>query len=106
MTLYIAVDGTDPEALDAADDEFIADTVHQLLHDEVMIQDIETVGIVENLEDEIDGVVISENSLQILADEVDQTLCDLDLDPEHEDTLSEAWDEAHNVLHGNGDSND
>lgn len=105
MTLYVAVDGVDPEVLDAADYELIADTVHQLLHEEVLVQDIETVGIVENFGDEIDGAVISENSLQILADEVDQTLRDLDLSPEYEDTLSETWDEAHSALQDNGDSN-
>jgi hypothetical protein len=99
MTLYIAVDGTDPEALDAADDELIADTVHQLLHEEVLVQDIETVGIVENLESEIEKAVISNKSLQVLADEASQTLDGHDLDPEYHATLSEAWNEAYNALH-------
>lgn len=80
--------------------------VHQLLREEVLVQDIETVGIVKNLGNEIDGAVISENGLQILADEVDRTLCDLDLNPEYEDTLSEAWDEAHSALHDTGENND
>lgn len=106
MTVYIAVDGVDPEALDAADDELIADTVHQLLHEEVLVQDIETVGIVDNLESEIDGTVISENSLQILVDDVNRSLGGPGITSEHRNRLSEAMDEAYSVLHDNGDSDD
>jgi hypothetical protein len=105
MTLYIAVDGADPEALDAADDELIADTVQQLLNDEVVVQDIETVGIVENLEEELDGVAIDEESLQILADGVNQSIDGPGITPEHRNRLSEAVNEAYNALHGNGDGN-
>ena len=106
MTLYIAVDGTDPAALDAADDELIADTVHQLLHNEVLVQDIETVGIVEDLEDEVDSAVIDKESLEVLTNEASQTLGGPDLDPEYHATLSKAWNEAHNALHGNGENDD
>ena len=106
MTVYIAVDGVDPEALDAADDELIADTVHQLLHEKVLVQDIETVGIVDNLESEIDGTVISENSLQILVDDVNRSLGGPGITSEHRNRLSEAMDEAYSVLHDNGDSDD
>ena len=106
MTVYIAVDGVDPEALDAADDELIAESIHQLLHKEVLVQDIETVGIVENLADELEEVVISNESLQVLADEAGQTLNGPNLDPEYHTNLSEAWNEAYNALHGNSDDND
>jgi hypothetical protein len=106
MTLYIAVNGAEPAALDAADDELIADTVHQLLHDEILIQDIETVGIVENLEKELDGAVIDEESLQILADDVSQSIDGPGITPEHRNRLSEAVNEAYNALHGNGNGND
>lgn len=106
MTLYIAVDGVDPEALDAADDELIADTVHQLLHDEVMVQDIETVGIVDDLENELDEAVISESSLQVLADDANHSLDGPGITPDHRNRLSEAVDEAYSTLHGNGEFDD
>jgi hypothetical protein len=106
MTVYIAVDGVDPEALDAADDELIADTVHQLLHEEVLVQDIETVGIVDDLEDELNGAVISENSLQILADDATHSLDGPGTTSEHRNRLSEAVDEAHNAFRDADKNND
>lgn len=106
MTVYIAVDGVDPEALDAADDELIADTVHQLLHEEVLIQDIETVGIVDDLEDELGGAVISESSLQVLADDANHSLEGPGTTPEHRNRLAEAVNEAYSAMHDNGGFDD
>jgi hypothetical protein len=106
MTLYVAVDGTDPEALDAADDELIAETVHQLLCDEVLVQDIETVGIVENLEDEVDGAVIDKTSLEILANDVSSSVGGPGVTPEQRIRLSDAMNKAYNALHGNGENDD
>jgi non-ribosomal peptide synthetase component E (peptide arylation enzyme) len=106
MTLYIAVDGVDPEALDAADDELIADTVHQLLHEEVLVQDIETVGIVDELKDELDGAVISENNLQILADNANHSLDEPGIAHGYRNRLSKAMDEAYSAMHDNGDIDD
>lgn len=100
MTLYIAVDGAAPEALDAADDELIADTVHQLLREEVLVQDIETVGVVEDLQDEIDKVVVSNDSLQTLANNVSQTMSGPGITPEERVRLSEAVREAYGALDG------
>jgi hypothetical protein len=101
MTLYIAVDGTNPEALDAADDELIADTVHQLLCDEVLVQDIETVGVVEGLEDEIDGAVIDEKSLRVLAEEAKVEYEVEMVDPDLRDVISHAKDNAYDALQNN-----
>lgn len=99
MTTYIAVDGIDPKALDAADNELISQTVHQLLTEDVGAENIETVGIVEEFESEISRIVVSEENLRVLAEGAAQARINLELDTEDRIAIGKAWSDATSLLH-------